>query len=1385
MAKYALVIGIQKYGGNGFSDLKKPAADAEAIAQILEKCGDFVKVNRSPSRWNPEKNSYEIAETKLDGKTLEKEITEFFEQVGNNEALIYFSGHGYQIEKLGNKKGYLVTSNCTTETVATHGIALDDLNNLILQAELSSLVVLLDCCHAGSLLEKNLIDSSLTVFNSKQNYFFATACRSYEQAYEGEEYSVFTDAVLKALKSPGRVRITQLNYVISKELENQGQEPVFLNKGGDIILVTNPEKEDVTRDYKSDQEITFFKVSQNEFITDILKKYQEQESNQLIGERHKRVDFVKHLMSRNDFAQAIVYLEELKNELWYQADNLLKYRILANIGLARLGLNEIKESAKNFLEAFQYNPDNDKAITYAAMGYFFQEEEEKAKKLVNQALQKNPANALAYSLCIRIAPITESIDSILNIIPSAYHEDTDVLIALGTASLDRKLHEKAIDYWQIAIKQASGKGVDGVKIGLGAALIESLEDDYLLIISGQISDFQKQKIEKAISLFTEVIGDYPNPNNLSSLQFTAIFNRVSARRLIRQYDEAIHDIEIALNMEPNNLYLIKQRVIINCDNGSEELAYQYLQPFLSSLEMPEAHLLAASSLMSLKRFYEADSILDDFLEKTVSSNLKRDAKHLKLDLFLNINEDQKANDLLQELKDEYPEDIFSMIQESFLCIKNKNNEPEKILNVIKKTKEVIISSDSIIAKFRFADLLHSFKFYRDAAEVYEQFVDKNLNSPLSWKLLGSYYFVGYYKQALDMCQKLLEKYGALVDVSEMAVCIYCDKQDLSSALNTCENYLKYYPNDIVMQLRLADIHYAMGEFLKLDQFLDSKPSTQSLNKDACKKLAQLYKARNKAEDFLDLIYEIRLRFYDDIQIHVLYKIGYFEISKLIKDTHIYQIIQDDCGVLIKDNSGDESWFIMEDREDADLAKFQLNSNQPLYQSLIGMSYGDEIIQSETVFGKNTLTIISITDKYFAADQQTLLLLKKQTKVESFEIINIPMDGDQISPDFINQFLELLQDREKSFENMKLNYIDRKIPIGVFSKFFNRNVIELWQSLTSGNTPFIHSWSNFKNELFQASLLTLQQGGLVVIDPISLMTLHYLKVADNIVSILGQLGIAQSTIDLLQEIIDEKKGLQGSGFTIFSTEDGQGVYQEISSENVTQQKIMFEKILDWTRNNCIVLPCHRALDINANKRKELNDLIGAAFIDTVLIAGEPDRILYSDDQWLRWYANIDSGVKGVWTQVILKYCLTQKSSDESLYHRLTLLLAQSGYTYTIIDDETLMETVRLGNKKVSEEFTVALKLLINQNTNQQYLLSLVSNFLYHFYLEGNIVDDIFIDPRDAFVFEILKILTAKSSAITFVYELKQAIERKFNIIPLQRRDVLNAIDSWMVSQSIIT
>jgi tetratricopeptide (TPR) repeat protein len=243
MTRYALVIGIQKYGGSGFGDLKKSAGDAEAIAAILEAHGDFVEVIRLPRRWNEAKNRYEMAEDPVTRIELEKAIVDFFKKVGGNEALIYFSGHGDQVSRMGRKKGYLVTSGCTTATVATDGIALEDLNGLIVDANFSNLVVLLDCCHSGSLLEKSQITTALGAFGSGyRNYFLATACRGDEKAYEGAEYSLFTAAVLKALQSPGadgRVRTSKLNQMIDDELRGSGQKPVVLKSGDEITLVTH------------------------------------------------------------------------------------------------------------------------------------------------------------------------------------------------------------------------------------------------------------------------------------------------------------------------------------------------------------------------------------------------------------------------------------------------------------------------------------------------------------------------------------------------------------------------------------------------------------------------------------------------------------------------------------------------------------------------------------------------------------------------------------------------------------------------------------------------------------------------------------------------------------------------------------------------------------------------------------------------------------------------------------------------------------------------------------------------------------------------------------------------------------------------------------------
>jgi tetratricopeptide (TPR) repeat protein len=1108
-------------------------------------------------------------------------------------------------------------------------------------------------------------------------------------------------------------------------------------------------------------------------------------SSSLIDERHKRIDYAQTLIKQGQFNQAVQYLERLKTELWYQLDDILKYRLLTNLGMAKLGLDESSDAAAaKFVEARQYNPQDDTALALAAMGYVFQQDYSNAENFIEKALQKNPANALAYSLRVRIASVTESIESVLEQIPPAYHECPDVLVALGEAALKRGLYEKAEEWWQAALNNNNGSSMDSVKAFMGVALMEPITQNYPLIDAGQLLDSQKHSLERAFSLFTEVLGGtYVNPNDLSHIKFTALVNRAGTLRLLGQYDEAIRDIEIALMTKNKEPYLIKQRALLAHEKGNKEEAYSYVQQILLSPETPEASLLAATFLMELKRVKEAEDILNQFLQTDSPEDLKRKAKHLKFDLFLGRDDRKNAEDILQQVKNEDPESVFTLIQN--IRWQKYIGSEENIPALVEQAKAALFSKSSTHAQIILAEVLYSLNYYRDAAEVYERFVDKTLNTALSRQLLKAHYLAGNYKDALNLCQQLLDKYGVLQTISEIATSIYGDIGDMDNARQVCEDYLKIFPDNVVMQLLLAEVHYATGKYEKLDRFLDSKPSIESLKLVDLKKIAQLYKIRGRIDSFLEVIYEMRHCFYNDVQVHVFYQISYLEATNIPPGIQNFNTVKDGCGVLLRNNFGKEQWYILEERSDANFSHNELNSSQSLYQDLIGKHIGEEVVLVEDNFGRNTLRILAITDKYCAAGKQSFSVLENQTNIKGFRMVPVPMEGDSPSSNWVQQFMEGLKQHQEDFNLIKSEYVSGKLPFGAVAILVNRNPIELWQILAFGASPFIHAWSNFQQEKFDDALITLQKGGLIVIDPISLVTLHYLGVADDVVRLLGKFGIAQSTIDLFQAKLDTAQGLQGEGFTTFGVEDGQGIKQEVTSEQIGQERTFFDQIIKWVRENCFVLPCLRKLDINHDERTELYELINAVFIDTMLIAREPGRILYSDDQWLRWYAGADSSVPGVWTQVVLKYCLIQQNTNESLYRKAILLLANLGYRYTIIDAKILMEAVRLTEWKLQPIYASALKALADKNTTLGYAVSVAADFLRQLYLDVVITHTQLIDPRDDLVFEMLKILTEKRSATIFVQELKRAIQERFKIIPLQEQQVQRAIDAWFDSQLFIT
>lgn len=269
MARYALVIGITQYQSSKMSRLPKAASDAETLAQVLEQYGGF-SVKRLPERWNAEKKCFEISgDRAVTAADVGQELRSLLlERATKNEALIYFAGHGFTFsDTLGQQKGVLATSDCQVEMAGNqvidykYGISLASLNELIQQSDLSSLVMLLDCCHSGYFLESQLVQTTLTAFSTQRDYYLMAACRTFETAksFTGEPNSYFTGAVLKGLASENanrnrRVSGDRLFDYISGELKSGVQEPIRMGWGRSITLVTYPQLETTATEITFDRE---------------------------------------------------------------------------------------------------------------------------------------------------------------------------------------------------------------------------------------------------------------------------------------------------------------------------------------------------------------------------------------------------------------------------------------------------------------------------------------------------------------------------------------------------------------------------------------------------------------------------------------------------------------------------------------------------------------------------------------------------------------------------------------------------------------------------------------------------------------------------------------------------------------------------------------------------------------------------------------------------------------------------------------------------------------------------------------------------------------------------------------------------------------------------
>jgi tetratricopeptide (TPR) repeat protein len=1081
---------------------------------------------------------------------------------------------------------------------------------------------------------------------------------------------------------------------------------------------------DDNKELKQTTQATFDLVSQVESrfdlnTSDLIK-------TAVAKEHHAEIDRARNLLKSHKPTTSLELLETLKKRTWQDASDDLKFSILTNMAAAQFALNNEQDTAKLLLQAFQYNPEDEKALSNRALAHLLLGQTEYAADYAKQTLEKNPANTDAYVILVGISEEEETLDEIIAKVPDYLQDSPQIAYAISELAKQRENFEAAKRWGEIMVDQGNAPDF---KAAFATILINQVLEDNLAVGTSQLYKAQKQQLRRAVGLLTEA-WDCVSNTELKDYRANWIINRGMAHFHLGELIEAKEDLDTALEIEDSNPILIKNRALLAFECGNGPKAVELLEKIESASEVPEAPIILANILFASERLDESITKLNDFLQTDLSPELQEKARRLLIKVYIAAERIKEAEQILTPMLESSPTSVLNLINAALISSKRGKDE-EAISQLIEAYNYALDSKDFLEIVELAAELFINRQF-KEAATLYEKLADTSQHSQLTQWLVQSYYNSGEIAKALKICQKLREKYGPLENISVMEVMIHEEYGDMNQAETVCKEYLNTFPNAIDIRIRLGMVLFRSNKMAEVNNVLESFPDSKNfsflkgLSLEACVQFAQLHQVTSKPEEALQIMYEVRRTRLNKPDAHLRYIGLFYQVEKQIPDVLNPTQVQLDTAVQI-DISGQDHWYIIEDRDDPNISRDERNINEPIVQKMLDKVEDGEIIFRETPDGPKIGKIVAIKSKFVHAHQESCREYEHLFPTdEGMEKVQLDTSDAIDDKERFKPVTNRVDRHHEYILKIEKLYKENNLTIGGFTSLVGRNSLDTWGTLM-GNPELgirccigdIEERTNALNQLHHSQPK-------LVVDIISLITLHSLDAADIVVNTFGKFCIAQSTIDELHRIISEREGMWSQREGIVIGKRGKRYVKQIISPEETERSIEYlRNLIDWIRENCEVGQATAGLEMNQLRRRELNDTLQQHFLDTVLLASQPEHLLFSDDGRLRHYAktslNSDAGtnfqIDGVWTQVLLEHCVKQNLLDKADYDEMTIKLVCSHYYHTQFDADLLMEVAELSNWKLSEPYNSFVLALGEERMNLNSALDVCVDFLFKLWEES--------------------------------------------------------------------
>lgn len=1109
------------------------------------------------------------------------------------------------------------------------------------------------------------------------------------------------------------------------------------------------------------------------------------ETSDLTGiesEYHSELDRIRSLIRAHRPISALKLLENLKEANWNKYSSNLKFRLLTNIGACLHQTKRLKDAGKSYVEALQFKPDDEKALYNCASGWILLGDMERAEEYALKAIEKNPLSESGYSCLLLARKGKVPLEELVALVPAEILDETNISFALASVCSDLERIEDAIKWAELCLVKTT-KDSFQIKGYLGSLLLHKVSVENNLEAGSLPHPSYYPLVERSYQLFSEAIDDLSSTEILSFN--TELFrNRGVCSRIKGNEEAALEDLKYAVEHLPEWDDSRVVLAIIYVQSNKLTKAIEVLQPFNDVSVNIKASLMLADILRGQGEFQKCLALLNKIfsLGAELENSLFRNGKHVEACCYVEGEIFEVAVEKIDALIDNCQGDIGLMNIKAKLLRDNRQIDAAK--EVTSKALELYEGSTNFTDTTYLARELCFLDMFEEATPLLEKLIQENPFHPDAVSLLICYYNTGEYKKALELVDKFND--NDIVDrrVTEIESAICESLGELDRAIGSCKEFLSASGENIAILTRLGVIFFRKGAVRELDKILSKKLEINfpHENIETITTLAQLLKLRGFKIKALEILYELRrFHFRTSSKVHKAYFEFFLMYSNEKPDSFDTSEVDVDTYFKYKFDSGEEvERLLLRCKPEEILIDEERSIFDEKMKPFIGKRVGDKISLRKR-FTVSSATIVSIESKYVHAFRVSSEMLNSYFDDENcIQKVTMPENFTTLDdlPDEMKNMIASGSDRKYRFDLLMKAYQAKKITVGRVRKILGCTPFELYGDHVGNpdNVFFIHKGiAEESRSLVQA--LTRES---LVLDIYSIITFKLLGLLDKIAKAFRHIYISQRTIDFLKEELDKKQAfpIREEGSLGVGMEGGE-MKTYLTSKAILTQNLMFLTELDqWVSKNCEVSPTTESLKYNKEMVRNLEEALSEEISSSIYIGLNKKTVVVVDDLISREVMRTSFVELGVsTTRSLLEKMLADRLINKTEYYESILSLVRMNFNYIEINSDFLYFVLQKSKFSLSDDLEKIFKYLSGDMSQLDGAANLLIDVFYKLWIEslgGHRADVLASAMLDNFV--------ESRNLSQSIWSLKNKINRRFYLLPLQRSDVLSFVDSWMKAKN---